>query len=85
MQEMRETPVINPKSEAMTLGKSGMKVEDRLLNIGKMWKERKEKLSQDLPEAYPHQPTTLSSFRSQQVLKEHKHGSYKSFEQRVKD
>lgn len=42
-----------------------MKVEDRLLGIGKIWKDKKEKRAHDYPagEGGGH-PVTLSSFRS---------------------
>jgi hypothetical protein len=37
--QMREAPEINPVSEQLARGE---RVEDRLLKIGRMWKERKE-------------------------------------------
>ena len=63
---MRDGPQINPKSESLIEGREEMRsrVEDRLMVIGKMWKEKKERLAlegyQDTSNiGYP---TTLSSF-----------------------
>jgi len=79
MGQMRESPLINQRSDliAQSSSKQQMKVEDRLLGIGKVWKEKKVKQSQDLGQGQ--QPTTLASFRSS------KHQSIKSFEKRVKE
>ncbi len=47
LQDIRDGPQINPKSEALIEGKEEMKsrVEDRLMVIGKMWKEKRERLA----------------------------------------
>lgn len=42
MSEVREVPQINTYRNDM-YGQD-MRVEDRLMNIGKMWKERKERM-----------------------------------------
>ena len=70
---MRDSPLINQRSELIAASASSqqIKVEDRLLGIGKIWQEKKVKQSQDLSSQPP------ASFRSQQ--------SVKSFERRVKE
>lgn len=47
MGQMRESPLINQRSEliAQSASTQQMKVEDRLLGIGKVWKEKKVKQS----------------------------------------
>lgn len=40
---MRDVPEICTRSEQLIEGKDRTRVEDRLLTIGKMWKEKKER------------------------------------------
>jgi hypothetical protein len=44
MSEVREVPQINTYRNEVYGQENNMRVEDRLMNIGKMWKERKERL-----------------------------------------
>jgi hypothetical protein len=47
MGQMRESPLINQRSDliAQSASTQQMRVEDRLLGIGKVWKEKKVKQS----------------------------------------